>query len=140
MFCINIFYNLDPDGNPHRLCFLSYRLPDGFKPVIVPHGNTKSNQPFYPTLPQYKSPECKASGPKETLYKVSAKIGGIKNASCASQLPRNERQVSYIQQKGGGTNDVDELFLLMQQAKVGDKIGLFVRENRASPKTAFNLA
>ena len=121
---------------------MSYRLPDGFKPVIVPHGNAKSNQPFYPTLPSTKAliSECKASGPKETLYKVSTKLGGIKNASCASQLPRNERQVSYIQQKKGGTNDVDELFLLMQQAKVGDKIGLFVRETRASPEPAFILA
>ena len=66
------FYNLDPDGNPHHLCFLSYRLPE-VKPVIVPHGNAKSNQPFYPTLPSTKAliSECKASGPKETLNKVS---------------------------------------------------------------------
>ena len=34
-----------------------------------------------------------------TLSAVSAKVGGIVNARSASQLPRNERQVSYIQSK-----------------------------------------
>ena len=36
-------------------------------------------------------------------------------------------------------NYVDELYLLMKQAKVGNKIGLFVRETRASPDPSLNF-
>ena len=34
----------------------------------------------------------------------------------------------------------DEMFEMIQQAKLGDSTGMFVRERRASPKPAFVLA
>ena len=136
---------VDPEGKPHHLCLLSYRIPTGFTPVIVPHGNSKSNKPFYPTLPSTKAliaQHSQASGPKHTVSAVSAKVGGIVNARSASQLPRNERQVSYIQSKvkPHASTGGDEMFQMMQQAKLGDSAGMFVRETKSSPEPAFILA
>ena len=76
-FCLLI---TDSQGNPHHLCLVSYRLPHGFNPVVVPHGNSKSNQPFFPTLPSMKAlieAQSQRSGPKETLNVVSTKLGGV---------------------------------------------------------------
>ena len=112
--------------NPHHLCLVSYRLPHGFNPVVVPHGNSKSNQPFFPTLPSTKAlieAQSQWSGPKETLNVVSTKLGGVVNARSASQLPRNERQVSYIQSRSkphASSSGSDEMFKMIQQAKLGD--------------------
>ena len=142
-FCLLI---TDPQGNPHHLCLVSYRLPHGFNPVVVPHGNSKSNQPFFPTLPSTKAlieAQSQRSGPKETLNVVSTKLGGVVNARSASQLPRNERQVSYIQSRSkphASSSGSDEMFEMIQQAKLGDSTGMFVRETRASPEPAFVLA
>ena len=62
-----------------------YHLPHGFTPVVVPHGNSKSNQPFFPTLLSTKALIDNSSG-------------------------------------------TDEMLQMIQQAKLGDSTGMFVRE------------
>ena len=112
--------------------------------MIVPHGNSKSNRPFFPTLPSTKAliaAQSHTSGPKATVSAVSEKVGGILNAQSACALPRNERQVSYIKSRSKTQSScADEMLQMMQQAKLGDKAGLFVRETRSSPEPAFVLA
>ena len=79
----------------------------------------------------------------ETVSVVSAKVGGVLNARSASQLPRNERQVSYIQSQTkphASSSGCDKMFQMIQQAKLGDSTGKFVRETRSSPDPAFVLA
>ena len=73
---------------------------------------------------------------------VSEKVGGVVNARSASELPRNERQVSYIQSrsKPHASSGCDEMIHMIQQAKLGDSTGMFVKETRSSPGPAFVLA
>lgn len=103
----------------------------GFTPVVVPHGNLKSNKLFYLTLPSTrvlmvtKSQSC---GSKEIVSAVSAKVGDILNTCSASQLPRNKCQVSYIRSQTkpyASSSDSDEMFQMIQQAKVGHSTGMF---------------
>lgn len=128
-----------------ELCLLSYRIPEGFVPEVHPHGNDKTGKPFFPTLPSTKQSikeEAKEKGPKQVLATVSKKLGGILQASSPCELPRNERQVMYLQSKEKGSSDAlaDQVFAMMQNAKVGDSHGCFVRETRPSPEPAFVLA
>ena len=125
------FVITDPKGNPHHLCMVSYRIPKDFTPVVVPHGNSKTNQPFFPTLPSTKvliAAQSHSCGPKETVSAVSEKVGGVVNARSASELPCNERQVSYIQSrsKSHASSGGDEMIHMIQQAKLGDSTGMFV--------------
>ena len=65
----------DSAGNPHQYCLACYRIPDGFEPTIVSHGNSKTGRPFYPTLPSTMEQirhNVQSKGPKETLAIVSA--------------------------------------------------------------------
>ena len=61
-------------------------------------------------------------------------------------MPRNERQVSYVKQKSkmfsastdfGNDPVCDQVFAIIQSAKVGDRDGKFVRDTRPSLETAF---
>lgn len=113
----------------------------------LPHGNSKSNQPFFPTLPSTKAridAQSQICGPEETMNLVSASVRGVVDAHSAAELPRNERQVSYIQscwtKKHMSTGGSDEMLQMIQQAKLGDSAGLFVRETKSSPEPAFPLA
>ena len=65
------------------------------------------------------------------------------NACSASQLPRNERQVSYIKSRmkpHASSSGCDEMFQMIQHVKLGDSTVMFVRETRSSPEPAFVLA
>ncbi len=132
---------------------MSYRIPEGFTPEASPHGNDKAMKPFFPTLPSTKAgvgSQSMSHGPKQVLSIVSRELGGVQNASSPCELPRNERQVSYIRNKSkasrvpsqGGAIDplADQVFAMMQSAKLGDSLGHFVRETRPSPEPAFVLA
>ena len=63
-------------------------------------------------------------------------------ASSPCELPRNECQVTYLHSKEKASSDAltDQVFAMMQSAKVGDSLGCFVRETRSSPEPAFVLA
>ena len=119
--------------------------------MAVAHGNSKIKVPFYPTLPSTKGMieeeiSSKCSGPKHTISVVSEKVGGITKASSACDLPRNECQVSYLKsrnfrhQQSGQDPLADQVFTIMQQAKVDDHTGKFVRDCRPCPEPAFVLA
>ena len=142
-----VFTLTDSAGNPHQYCLACYRIPDGFEPTIVSHGNSKTRRPFYPTLPSTMEQvrrNVQSIGPKETLAIVSAAAGGITGACRPGELPRDEKQVSNIRQSLTAAkrmsalpgDPVDVLFVLMQQAKLGDSRGLFIHELKAAPEPA----
>ena len=88
-----------------------------------------------------------SKGPKEVLAAVSATKGGITGASCPGELPRDEKQESNIRRALKITkrmsevpgDPADDLFLIMQQAKLGDSNGFFVRELKVAPEPAIIL-
>ena len=133
----------DCNQNPHHLCLLSYRMPSGFIPSVTPHGNCKSKKPFYPTLPDIQS-QCKFNGPKSTLSLVSKNMGGVTGAKSPYDLPRNERQISYIKKQSSGmqstSNPPDEILAVMLSAKDEDDKGKFVQEVKVSPEPAIVVA
>ena len=80
---------------------------------------------FFPTWLSTTQPiksKSNSSGPKQTVVKISAMMGGISKASCSGQLPRNERQVMYFQKKSM-LNPVDELYKMFaaKQEEKGSK-------------------
>ena len=79
---------------------LSYKIPPGGV-CVAAHGNSKSSKaPFYPTLPstmELVKANARAGGPKQVLGVVSKSVGGVVAATSACDLPRNERQIAYIQ-------------------------------------------
>lgn len=120
---------------------------------MFPHGNGRKMKPFFPTLPSTKSrieSQGGSHGPKQVLATVSRELGGVQFVCSPSELPRNERQVSYIHSKLKGSSaslsssvasaHSDQVFAMMQSAKLQDSLGLFVRETRPSPEPAVVLA
>ena len=110
----------------------------------------KSRKPFFPTLPSTKS-HIKSSlhfqGPKHILANVSHELGGLESACSAGELPQNEHQIAYIKSKVkacdvslSSVQAADQVFAMMQSAKLNDSLGPFVREIRPSPEPAFILA
>ena len=103
-------------------------------PITAPNGNSKTKKPFFPTLPSTKMEieiQSRSCGPKSALDIVSEKLGGIVDADDSPcELPRNERQISYIKSKSTSSNLVlaDQVFALMRSAKEEDVTGKFVRE------------
>ena len=88
-----LYVTADAEGNPHHLCLLTYY---GFKPYVVPHGNSNTCKPFHPTWPstmELIEKEGCSTGPKEVVARVSGKVGGVLEACAPGQLPR-EAQVS----------------------------------------------
>lgn len=126
-----------------------YYVPDGFTPTVHPHGNSKNGRAFFPTLPSTLSAikeQCTSGkGPKEVVSSVSGAVGGVRNASDACELPRNEQQVSYIKRKLKRTPSSsssipvsDELSVVMQKAYMEDKC--FIREVRTLREPAIVVA
>ena len=87
---LTLFFSItEPDGNPHRLCLLSYKIPPGGVCVSA-HGNSKSSKaPFYPTLPstmELMKANARAGGPKQVLSVVSISVGGVVAATSPCDL------------------------------------------------------
>ena len=123
-------------------------------PVVVPHGNSKSLTPFFPTLPSTQRKtgnQCSMGGPKHVVGTVSKKMGGVLCAKNPYELPRKECQVSYVKQKSkmcsvavstGPVSDhvCDQVFAIMQSAKIEDHHdGKFVRDTQPSPEPVLFL-
>ena len=90
---------VDPLVSASNYYLVVYYLPRGFTSTIQPHGNSKDpNVEFHPTWPStkelMKSEDC---GPKEGVARISFKVGGILQVCCPGELPRNERQATYLQ-------------------------------------------
>lgn len=74
-----------------------YYMPPGSSPVVVSHGNSKSMEPYFPTLPSTSEDikrKCAGCGPKEVISSIDSCVGGIVHASYPGELPRNEQQLS----------------------------------------------
>lgn len=131
-----IFHFLtDSNNQPHRYCLVVYYLPEGFKPQILPHGNSKSTKPFYPTLPstiqKMKEESVKGIGPKKIVSNVSASVGGIMSANDSCELPRGEQQASKIKSRmklSSSPISNDEFAVVLHKASMEDKSGQFIRE------------
>ena len=134
----NEFFLLDGNNHPHRLCLVTYYLPENFQPTVLPHGNSKQNKPYYPTLPSTMSAikekfQSGKDGPKRVVSEVSSMVGGVLCASDACELPRNEQQVSDLKQRQKknvipGANSCDELAVVMQKAYLEECNQHFIRE------------
>ena len=128
-----------------------YYIPPGFTPTIISHGNSKSAQPYFPTLPstalQIKE-KCTSQGPKEVVSSVENASGGILDASYPGQLPRNEQQVSNFKhhvpmstgQSLSGRSESNELYGIMLHAHLEDGNRKFIRDVKAYPEPAVVLA
>ena len=147
------FFFLDAQNNPHHLCMVVYYIPPGFTPKIASHGNSKDRTKEYHTTwastREIIKSEPSCSGPKATVASVSTKVGGLLDTSCPGQLPRSERQVTYVRQKSkclplsfpqSSWNPADELYTVMFQAKQEDSNQHFIRDMKVLPEPAIILA
>ena len=141
----------DESYNPHPLCLVVYNILSGFSPIIISHGNSKSTQPFYPTLPSTTidiKNECASSGPKEVVSKIESSAGGILDATYPGQLPCNEQQVSNFKhnipvstgQKLSCQGKSNELYSIILQAHLEERSDKFIRDVKAYPDPAIVLA
>lgn len=92
--------------------------------------------------------EVQSKCPKEVVALVSATAGGLIGASHPGELPTNGKHVANVRhavktaqrssEVSGGR--ADDLFVLMQQAKLGDSKGDFIRELKTAPEPAVIVA
>lgn len=148
LFIVKLKINFtDPFNQPHHLCLVVYYIPEDFKPPLLPHGNSRQETPFFPTLPStiavMKKQCASGSGPKDTVGTVSAMVGGVVSARDACELPRNEQQVSDLKQRQkkkpltcSASND--ELSVVMHKAFLEDS--RFIREVRTLHEPAIVVA
>ena len=128
-----------------------YYIPSGFSPVVVSHGNSKTAQPYFPTLPSTTldiKKKCVSSGPKEVASNIENSAGGILEATYPGQLPRNEQQISNFKrhtpvstgQKLSCQSKSNELYSIMLQAHLEEGSKKFIRDVKAYPEPAIVLA
>ena len=128
-----------------------YYIPVGFSPVIVSHGNSKSTEPYFPTLPSTSldiKRKCGSCGPKEVVSSIDSSVGGIVHASYPGELPRNEQQISNFkrhipasrEQRVSGQFESNELYSIMLKAHLEDGKKKFIRDVKAYPEPAIFLA
>ena len=69
-----IYFLIDVSNNAHHLALIVHHFPPGIIPKAQRHGNAKRDEPFYPSWVSTKELiklECQASGPKQTVHRVS---------------------------------------------------------------------
>ena len=115
---------------------VAYYVPDGFQTLPATHGNSKSEKPFYPTLPSTMAKikeESMNAGPKQVISKVLAELGGVVGASDACTLPRNEQQVMKAKSRSKiaalpTSTPNDEFAIVMHHAFLEDSSNHFIRD------------
>ena len=138
--------------NPHHLALVVYLIPPGSVAIPFPHGNSKSDMPFYPTLPSVveKIKVESSAGPKEAVARVSESVGGVMNAACPGTIPRGEQQVSNVKWRikrdkratlcsTDRQSAADELCAVMQRAHLEDPQHKFIQHIKTSPEPAIIL-
>ena len=146
-----MFLYTDADNNPHHLVLVTYRMPQGFTPVVKCHGNSTTSTPFHPTWFSTKrmiKGKCTKEGPKSLVGTLSSQAGGMLEACAPGQLPRNEKQVTNYKSKAliserqsdfpevSRDAAADDLFLVMQKCYSEDPLQKFVRAVNAAPEPA----
>ena len=116
----------------------------------MPHGNSKSELPFFGTLPstsQAIKEKCPSLGPKAVVASVGKSVGGILDAHYPGQLPRNELQVSNYKRREPvkssmtpGCTKGNDLYAVMLQAHLEDKDKKFIRDVKVFPEPAIVVA
>ena len=106
------------------MCFIIHYIPEGFEPKVQPHGNSKQQAPYYPTLPSTLEAIANDSGgPKEISSNVSASVGGVLAVYDPCSLPWNEQQITDIKKHHwkhsksgkGASSSTDVLGIVMQR-------------------------
>ena len=135
---------IDSKKQPHHLCLIVYYVPEDFEPKLQPHGNSKSDKPFYPTLPSTLQAisGSHAAGNKQILSDVSSSVGGVLSASDPCSLPRSEQQVADVKRrlKRSNSGGSDELAVVMQKAYLEDDGNQFIREMKILREPAIVVA
>ena len=139
-----IVFFTDSNKQPHHLCLVVYYIPEGFEPKVQPHGNSKSDKPYYPTLPSTLKAisESHSISNKQILSEVSSSVGGVLCASDPCSLPRSEQQVADVrrQERRSNSSSSDELGEIMQQAYLEDHRNQFIREMKILREPAIVVA
>ena len=123
---------------------------------VRPHGNTKSNKPYYRSEKSVRrdlSSALKEDSPKEAIDKVFVSRGGLLGASSAGSLPRSQQQAyniknqAKLKQRGeffGSASTTgkgrDLLFTVMEQCKMTEKTDHFVQQVTCAPEPMAVLA
>ena len=131
------FYLTDGNGSQNKYCMLEYYF-DGpemdFK--IKPHGNAKSDTPFFRTAESARKLHreiSKTTTPKEAVFKGTEQQGGEIEARGMSMLPRNRNQISYYR-RVEHKKDHNVLYSVMLECKLAQGTEeLFVRDVKAAP-------
>ena len=83
-----------------RLSRFIIRTPGRYhKSNLASHGNANEKKPYYATWPstvEKIKKECLKQGPKSTVECLSSIAGGLIDASAPGQLPRDNKQLTYI--------------------------------------------
>ena len=117
----SIVYSPDGGGKQNRYCMLQYYF-DGpeVEVKIKPHGNAKSNAPFFRTSDSAKKLHKELASknmPKEAIYKATQMHGGEIEAKGMSGLPRNRIQISNYRRVENKKND-NVLYNVMLECKL----------------------
>ena len=123
---------------------------------VRPHGNTKSNKPYYhseKSVTRDLSSALKEASPKEAIDKVFISRWGLLGASSAGSLPRSQQQAyniknqAKLKQRGEFSGSAsttgkgsDLLFTVMEQCKMMEKTDCFVQQVTCAPEPMTVLA
>ena len=152
LFTCNCFlFITDKSYSPHPFCLFVYYIPEGFIPKVMPHGSSKSESPFFGTLPSTSKAikeKCSSLGPKAVVASVEESAGGILNATYPGELPRSDLQVSNYKCRVSINTDSkistyskgNEPYAVMLQAHLEDKDKKFIQDVKVFPEPAIVLA
>ena len=122
----------------NRYCLLQYYFSGPEINIqIKPHGNSKTNTPFFRTSEsakkRHKEIACSHT-PKEAVYQATKTQGGEVEARGLSSLPRNRQQISYYRRSENKRDD-NVLYSVMLECKLAQGTqDAFVRDVKAAPE------
>ena len=103
---------------------------------IKPHGNAKSNTPFFRTSQSAKKmhKELASKGmPKDVVHQATQSVGGEVGARGISCLPRNRQQIANYR-RAGNKKDSNVLYSIMLESKLTQGTNeAFIRDVKAAP-------
>ena len=128
----------DADGKPNRYCMVQYFFDGPVVPVkFKPHGNSKSNKPFFRTAESTKRHLRELTTkhtPSEVVSLATAEEGGEIYARGASCLPRDRMQIKNFKRQNATTEE-NVLYSVMLECKLAQgKSEAFVRDVKAAPE------
>ena len=127
----------DCNDSQNKYCMLQYYFNGPEINInIKPHGNAKSDAPFFRTAHSarklHREISTKAK-PKEAIFSATEQQGGEVQARGMSSLPRNHQQISNYQ-RVEHKKDHNVLYSVMLECKLAQgSQELFVRDVKAAP-------